>query len=243
MGLSSGDIEKIREMIISVFKGEILKDIERSIDKRVQERIDKEVTQLRDQIDSLSNNVAELESKNALLEASLDRQEQSSRDLNVRIFGVAQKEGEELKKLVLEIFNKVECNVTAGDIKKCYRITAKGVADTDKKRFTRSKSGGANTDIDNRPAAILVRFHTGETRAMALQRRKQLNDLGVRIRQDLTKFRLSLLSKAVEKFSSRNAWCLHGNIYVRSGDVVHRITDFHSLEKLPAAAKIIRKQR
>lgn len=243
MGLTTADIEKIRETIVSVFKQEILKDLERSIEIRVHECVTQEVTEINSTIQRLVKNMDELKERNNSLEAMLDRHEQSSRGLNIRIFGVQQTENEDLQKVILDMFNKVKCVIKPGEIKKCHRIAAKN-GEGERQRVTRSNSGGANSNntIENRPPAVLVRFDTDKPRTIVLKKRKQLLEtMGVRIREDLTKYRLSLLAKAVEKFTSKNAWCLHGNVYVKLGETVHRVADFDTLEKL--STKTIRKQR
>lgn len=252
MGLSANDIEKIRETIISVFKEEILRDLERNIDIRVQQSVKEEAAEINNAIKELEDDFGDLKAKNRFLEAMLDRHEQSSRSLNVRIFGVQQREEEDLQRVVIEMFNRVKCGVKPGDIKKLYRITAKrGVAEGP--RITRSNSNnnsgggtaGVTSDVtENRPPAILICFDNDKTRQAVLQKRKQLlEEMSVRVREDLTKFRLSLLSKAIEKFTSKCAWCLHGNVYVKSGDTVHRIADYDSLEKIPVRSIPIRRRK
>lgn len=206
MGLSAGDIEKILDVKLSAFKEEIIKELERNIDKRIKEGVRSEILVLETSVQKVNEKLKALETENSLLKASFDRHEQSSRNLNLRIFGVQQKESEEdLQKILLDIFGKANCNVRAGDIKNCYRITAKNKEDN--KRLTRSQSGGSTAAIsdsrDNKPPAILVRFNMDGARNNVFKKRKQLDALGIRIREDLTKHRLSLLAKAVENSAAR----------------------------------------
>lgn len=237
MGLSSVDIDKIREVIISVFKNDLLQDLEQRIEHRLQECVGGEITALKGHIQVLNDDIESLKTKNRSLESLLDRQEQSSRGLNIRVFGVKQEDGEDLPGVMVEIFNRVKCSVKTSDIKKCHRVGTKNSGEADKnQRLTRSQSGGGSSG-DNRPPAVLVRLGTDAVRTSILRKRKQLDAIGVRVREDLTKFRLSLLAKAIEKFSSKNAWCLHGNVYVKIGDVVHRIEDSSALETLSATTR------
>lgn len=251
MGLTVGDIEKVLDVKLAAFKEEILKDLERKLDQRVQENIRSEVTVLENALQVMNERLKAVDDRNSKLELSLDRNEQSSRNLNVRIFGVQQvEEKEDLQKVLMDIFAKVKCNIKASDIKNCYRIAAKNRSESDNKRLTRSQSGGGtisagnNDNCNDKPPAILVRFYTDVARKSVFVKRKQLAGMGIRIREDLTKFRLSLLARAVEKLGSKCAWCLYGNIYVKLGDVVHRIADFGTLDGLPVSTKnTIRKQR
>lgn len=243
MGLSEADLEKIRATIISVFKDEILKDLERNIAVKVQECVESEVLVLRNNIQKLNQDVKGLKSEKKSMEALLDRQEQMSRSLNIRIFGVPQQENEDLGRIVLDLLNKKSgSNIKETDIKKCHRVGKKKLSDnvnTQPPRMTRSGRSASVTgltgeggDID-RPPAILVQFSSDAVRTEVLSKRKQTQTMGIRIREDLTKSRLNLLAKTIERFGYKNAWCLHGIIYAKAGNNVHRIADTDSLENLP----------
>lgn len=247
MGLTAGDIEKILDTKLTAFKEDMLKDLRRSIERCVQDSIRSEVASFENTIGVMNERLKSLEEKNHYLEASLDRIEQSSRNLNIRIFGIQQKgEKEDLQGILLDIFSQAKCGIKAGDIKVCYRVIAKNRSDLDNKRLTRSHSGGAATGNDkaNKPPAILVRFCSDAARKSVFAKRKQLASMAVHIREDLTRFRLSLLTKAIERVGAKSAWCLYGNVYVKAGDCVHRIADFDALENVLAnRVKTMRKQR
>lgn len=249
MGLSATDLEKIKAMIISVFKDEIMNEIDQKIKTVVKQRVNSEVNEqvahFEKDIEELRHEVDDLKKRNFSLERLTDRQEQAARSLNIRVFGIQYKEGEDLRRVVLDVFNrKMKCNLKDSDIKNCYRIISKKVhpddngGDVGRSRITRSHSGGSAGNVDStrvvgiRTPAVLVQFYSDSCRSTVLQERKQLANSGLRIREDLTRYRVALFQKAVEKFTSKAAWCLHGNVYIKLHNEVHRIQDFEALEAL-----------
>lgn len=240
MGLSSADLDKIKSVIVTVFKEEIMKELEINIDKRLKDKMDEEMIPLKNTQEKLTREISELKIKNRSLEKMVDRQEQASRGLNIRLFGVVQEKEGDLREVILNIFNnKMQCDIRDCDIKTCYRVATKNSGENDIRRVTRSHSQNSNSEggkgDGRKPPAILVRFANDRSRTAVLKNRKNLKSTGIVIKEDLTRFRLSLLSKAVEEYTGKNAWCLHGNIYIRTGDVVHRIEDFEKLGSIPKA--------
>lgn len=81
----------------------------------------------------------------------------------------------------------------------------------------------AKNPSPDRPPAVLVQFNDVNKRGVILKQRKILKNSGVIIREDLTHYRLALLKKAISKYSDKNVWSVHGNIYVKSENDVHRV--------------------
>lgn len=97
-------------------------------------------------------------------------------------------------------------NINEGAIKTCHRVQQKIV----------------NTD-NARPPAILVRFTDYSIRGTVLRNRKLLKSTNIFIQEDLTKYRLTLMSNLLKKFQRKDVWCCNGNIYLKCNDVVQRI--------------------
>ena len=99
---------------------------------------------------------------------------------------------------------------------------------SDIKRYHRVEAKNQSAD---KPRAILVEFTNVSKRSEVLKQRKLLKNSIIKIQEDLTQTRLKLLQSAIAKFTTRNAWCLHGNVYVKSG-VVLRVNDECDIQRL-----------
>lgn len=222
MVLSNEDLDKIKTIIHSTFNEKFLNKIANKVAEMVESKFEAKISGQTAAIDKVKTQVAVLESKNLELQTrnvelmkKIDDQEQSSRSLNVRLFGIPyDNKGEEnLRADVIRIFiDKFKVNVKDADIQKCYRVRAKNPSD--------------------KPPAVIIRFANDTVRSAVLNNRKNLKGSGVNIKEDLTKIRLFLLESAVKKFTYRNAWCLNGNIFVRSNNIVHRISDSNDINSI-----------
>jgi len=213
MGLSTTDLREIKTTIVSTFNDKFLQEIAEKVLKMVETKIEEQINKQNKIIDEYHKKINILVGENQSLKRKMDDQEQAARGLNIRIFGLQSQDGEDLRTEVTSLFTrKLKVNVENGDIQNCYRVNAK--IPTDK------------------PAAVLVRFFTDAARISVLKNRKNLKKTGIHIKEDLTKVRLSLLDAAIKKFTSKNAWVLNGNVYVKTNDVVQRVTqisDFNGL--------------
>lgn len=214
MGLSANDLEKIKSIVTSTFNESFLKMVAESVSTITEEKFKSIISDQKKQIDSMAEEIKNLKKNQEALRTSLDDSEQMRRNNNIRIFGIREKENEDLRKEVLDLFNKtMKTNIRETDLKKCYRIRPRVPSD--------------------KPSAVLVRFRNDAARRSVLKNRKQLrspnNKTEVQIKEDLTKDRLMLLKTATKKYSSKYVWCLNGNIYLKKdGDVV-RITKMSDL--------------
>lgn len=212
MGLTSGDLEKIRKLLHeetkSIFNDEYLKSISDNILKCVSEKYDDVLDQHKNDIASLKQSVSCITQWKEKMEKQLDSSEQFSRSLNIRIFGINEEKNEDLHKTVTDLFkNKLKItSISESDLKKCHRIASK-IINIDKPR----------------PAAIMVRFSQDKVRKMVLKNRGFLKNTGIQIQEDLTKLRLRLLDTAIKKFTKNNVWCSNGVILVKINNIVHRI--------------------
>lgn len=166
------------------------------------------------EIKQLNSQLEDIKRDNRKLEKEIDRNQQFSRNLNIRIFGLKQeKDIENTREVVLNLISekmKIK-SIKDNDIKKCYRIQAKNI----------------NSDIPRapRPPAVLVRFYSDNIRAEILKNRKFLKSSGISIKEDLTKLRLALLESANKVFSKANVWSYNGNIYCKHKNELHRLEE------------------
>lgn len=210
MVLSDKDLDKIRSTIISTFKEVLSREIEEMITKQVTEKVTQECAQLNKGVTKMGTEVRDLKADNSKLYAILDDQEQNARSQNVRIFGVETSDGEDTRKIVLDLLNKkMKCGIKDSEIKKCFRVPAKNPSD--------------------KPPAILVQFFNDTSRTAVLVNRKQNPVTGVSVKEDLTKRRLDLLHRAVSKYTLKNAWTLRGNVYIRDNEGIRRINSVSDL--------------
>lgn len=221
MPLKRSDLDEIKTLIIeqikSVFNEDFMKDLADRVSMRIDEKYNEQFKKQQEKIGFLEKEIIVLQKENKLLAKSLDNQEQLSRNLNIRIFGITQENDEDVRKIVLNLFTqKMKLNCIADmDIKNCYRVSAK------------------TPSVDKpRPPAILVSFFNENKRTAVLKQRKILKSTGILIKEDLTKTRLNILGCATGKFSNKNAWCLNGNIYVKCNGIVHRISDEDDLKDI-----------
>lgn len=209
MGLTAADIEKIK----NIFNEQFLQVIVEKVINMVQQKLDERFENQEKTIKELQREIVQLKASNTRTESVLDNQEQASRSLNIRIFNVPFEENENLRMKVLNIFNKnLKLSIKDAHLRKCHRVQAKKASD--------------------RPPAILVTFFSDTERKSVLKSRRLLKSSNVQIREDLTKFRLSLLSSAINKFTYKNAWCLNGVVYAKCGDLVHRINSVEDLDNV-----------
>lgn len=209
MGLTANDLEKIKSIVKGIFDESYLQMVVESVSKIIGEKFESIISDQKKQINSMAEEIKNLKNNQEALRNSLDDSEQMKRNNNLRLFGIQEKENEDLRKEVLHLFNKtMKTNIRDADLKKCYRIRPRVPSD--------------------KPSAVLVRFGNDSARRSVLKNRKQLrspdNKSEIQIKEDLTKNRLMLLKTAIKKYSSKFVWCLNGNIYLRKDDDVVRIT-------------------
>lgn len=220
MVLTRSDLDEIRalfatEMSKSGFHLKIVDAIYGKIEEKFNERMKRMDTQL----GQVQLEVKALRDENLQLKKSADSREQYARAQNVRIFGLQRHVDENsvsLKANILDLFkNKLKIDMSENDLRNVHRV-------------------GSKISVPDKPPAVLVQFANSDLRSAVFKQRKLLKNTQLSVREDLTQNRLSLLKSAVNKFTSKNAWCLHGNIFVKCGETVHRVHDVDHLDKLKA---------
>jgi hypothetical protein len=178
-------------------------------------KLQKEVTGLRKQVESLKEELAKKDVVINKLEtevmAALDEREQYSRRNNVRIFGVAEKDNEDTNQLVVDIAAKLNVQLEDCHIDRSHRIGKVG----------------------DMPRPIIVKFVSYAERSAVFRSKKLLRGTKITIREDLTKMRLSLLKEAVSLYSTKAVWSSDGVILVNVGkDRPFRVKTAGDLENL-----------
>lgn len=205
MPLSSADLREIKSTIISTFSDRFLQDIAERVASIVGKKFEQQLNAQNEVINSLEVKISQLQSDKHSLEAKIDSQEQTSRNLNLRIFNMHAADDKDLNSEVQKLFSiTLKADTKPSDIERCHRISPKIPSD--------------------KPPAVLVRFTNESARLSVLKMRKFLKDSNVYIKEDLTKVRLALFQTAVREFSSKSAWVLNGNVYVKVDNKVHRIS-------------------
>ena len=209
------DLEEIKKIMGEVINEQLKDQLADSIYRKIENKFQGKIKVLENDLIGLKSDLANTKKENQSLKMALDSSEQFSRVRNIRIFGMDEAETEDLFQEILNLFTvKMKVNsINISDIKACHRVEAKN-------------------PVPDKPRTVLVSFNSVNKRTEVLKSRKLLKNTKISIKEDLTQYRLKLLSAAVAKFSSKNAWCLHGNIYVRSAGVVHRVgcdTDIQQL--------------
>lgn len=124
----------------------------------------------------------------------LDALEQQSKLKNLRVYGIAEVQGEIMPdKLISVLCNKMDIDIPRHTIASCYRLSAK----------------------ENGIRPILVTFNSMETRNVIFNSKKKLKSSKIVVREDLTKLRLELLKDAKMKFRPIDVWSNSGRIIIR----------------------------
>lgn len=219
MVLTRTDLDDMKNVIVTevraIFTNQLKTELVTAISQEIEKRFQAKFSTIQKQYEETEIKLLALQEENLNLRKILDSNEQYSRRRNLRIMGMKKSENENTLKMVLDLFNKRMDipTINSSDIKKCHRIAAKNQS-------------------PDKPPAVLIEFNNVNKRSEVLKKRKCLKNTNIFIKEDLTKHRLKLFADAVSKFSVKNAWCLHGNVYVRNNGVVHRIESDDELKQL-----------
>lgn len=161
-----------------------------------------------------------LETENHILKKQLDNLEQYNRRQTLRIFGITENENENVPEIVEDMLkNKMQLNISPNNIEECYRIRNKKVLNKPNGGQPNKKSG-----------AIVVKFSTYEDRKMVYKNKSRLKSFKITIYEDLTKTKLLLVNKAIDKYGRQNVWTLDGKIKVKTESGIKIINDESDIE-------------
>ena len=118
-------------------------------------QLQKEVSQLRDIVQKKDSRIKQLEEKTENLSAKLDEYEQYSRRNSIRIAGIEESDGEDVREKVMDVFSTtLDTSIDVQEIDRVHRI------------------GRPNPD---NPCSVLVKFATYAARKKVYKNRRMLN--------------------------------------------------------------------
>ncbi|KAF2888286.1 hypothetical protein ILUMI_17887 [Ignelater luminosus] len=148
--------------------------------------------------------------ENIILKERIDHLEQYSRLNNIRIFGMPEKQNENLEDSVINIFQKkLNVHVPKEAIERIHRT-------------------GRHSEGKTRP---VIKFLSYKTRHQVLNNKKKLKGTNFIVYEDLTKTRLSSLHKVQTKIGRRNTWTHDGTIFFRRDNSIHAIKSSEDFDK------------
>ena len=204
-------------------------------DMRVEwERMRADVEKYKKEAERAKEQAQEAKEVAALALKQVDDLEQYTRRNNIRVFGVVEQVGEtdvdcEVKILQLAK-EKLKIDIRPQDIEAVHRV-----GKLERPGVTSGASGDTSKQ-KQKPRAIIVRFVSRKTTQLFLSKRRALKGSGMGINEDLTKTKLSLLSRCQLDPKVDKAWTSNGKIIVLGWDNRTRvITKDSELNKLPVA--------
>lgn len=188
-----------------------LYDNEAFVTKLVDAVVEKVSDKFQERIETLEKQVVDLKATTLHLETKLHKVEQQGKNSTLRIFGVEEEDGENTHTRVVDLCNnKLKIPVRLEQVEDCFR--------------TFSKNNGKRT--------IIAKFSNEHIKQRLLSARKNLKQTNIFIAEDLTKYNLDLLNKAIEKYGKNKAWSWNGRIYVDPGNnkkkVITKIEDLQN---------------
>ena len=166
------------------------------------ERLDKDIKELKKENKTLKSNVAKLEK-------AVDAGEQYSRRNSLRMSGIEEETGENTDRIVLDIARAIGSDIDINEI---------------------DRSHGVGKPKVGKAREIIIKFSTYRARQKLYTNRTSLKDAGYKgvfLNEDLTKPRMNLLYLARVKVKGRylkGCWSSDGTILVKDNeDKIHRI--------------------
>ena len=234
--------ELVHTMVKDMMSEEIYK-----LQKRVEES-EGRVMQLECQLKNKENEIcslhADLEKEKTSIQnhdLKYNEIEQYSRRNNLRIFGIAEKKGENTDQLVIDVAKRIGVKISLDDIDRSHR-TGKPHAREDPPAPTdESRKSEEATQDAVRPRPILVKFTSYRRRHDMITQRRKLKKTKISISEDLSKFKLDLLRETAKHPSVRQAWTTDGRIIALLGasngkNITKLISTFQDLKNLPTTA-------
>ena len=197
------DVEEILKVAFT--KTEIIEIFTKTIAEKLCEKFEEKISSLNEEVAKVNAKYKLLESKfitfedknlemKKQYEQKLDKIEQYSRNKNLRIYGLAEKQTENTEMLIIDYFKEnLNIDLTSNDINRCHRI-------------------GKNNNTKPRP--VLLQLSTYKKKWEIYGNKKMLKNKKVTIKEDLTKTQLILYQQASEKYGFKNTWSIDGKIMV-----------------------------
>ncbi|KAK5643906.1 hypothetical protein RI129_007751 [Pyrocoelia pectoralis] len=173
--------------------------------------------QLNKKIDVQNKTISELKAEVTSLKAAyekgtedLDKLEQYTRRNSIIIYGIPEKNNEDIIVNILDLFqNKLNATLSVENIDRAHRL-------------------GKRHDERNSARPVIVKFVSYRCRQLIFSKKKLLKGCKITIKENLTSPRAKLLRAATEKYSHRCVWSIDGIIYAKlngSIKIIHSIND------------------
>lgn len=164
-----------------------------ALQKKIEDR-DREIQNLKEELD-----------------LKTDQLEMYSRRNCLRIFGLAEEEGENTDEKVIAVARKISVDLSINDIDRSHRVGRK---------------------IDGKSRPVIVKFVSYRKRREVFQSKRKLKGQNITIREDLTRQRLEVLRAAISRFQQRNVWTEDGQVVVNTGSGRFRLQTMSDLSHL-----------
>ncbi|KAJ4442461.1 hypothetical protein ANN_04047 [Periplaneta americana] len=152
-------------------------------------------------IEKLEASLREKDEKIASLERKLedkqDALEQYQRWQCLRLFGIPEKNNEDTDQIAIEVAAKIGVNLMVSDIDRSHRVVRQG----------------------DRPRPVIVKCVSYRKSLI----KKCKKNSGVMLREDLNQSRHALLKDCITRYGLTNVWTTDGIIFVKIGNVKHKI--------------------
>lgn len=179
----------------------LVEKITEKMEKSFKVRFDKQ----EEKIGTLEKEITILKSEIEELKLEKDNMEQYNRRNNIRIFGIQEKNEENVFEVIQKLFTEnLNSSISAGDIEICHRVGSK---------------------VEKKARSILIKFKENSTRNKIYYAKKALKSTKIAIREDLSKKRIGLVKTAVEEFGHKNVWTQNGRVFVFQNNRKHIIKD------------------
>lgn len=201
MALSDADVMRIALQLKGMLRDEIQELVKIEVQQATQ-HLNAEIQQLNS---SLTMTVQELQSK-------FDDLEQYSRRSCIRISGVSETDGENVKDIVMELATHIHADIAPSDIDRSHRVGRKNESNRD--------NGNTKKVRD-----IIVKFTNSSARLHFLKGRKVLREQKAKvfINEDLTSSRMELAFECRELKRNElsiitKTWIYNGSVFVQDKD-------------------------
>lgn len=219
----------IKKIILECFQdGKFMETVADKLSELVSEKLSEKISELENKVHLMTMNLVQMADGNRDLQIKFDQlfQDNQKRQVeiddlhqakklsNLRIYGIKEEKGENLRKIVQNILTqKLSLQLSDFDIKNCYRIN-----------ITRNE--------ENKHSPIIVNFSSADHCMKILSNKKKLKGSNITISEDLTKLRYGIFVKARKMYGKQNVWSQGGRICILCNGKKHYLrsdTEFNQL--------------
>lgn len=212
-GLSDADILRVALQIKAILREEI-EDLVRARVELAIQPLQNELTSVRAELVSVKSELKKLQQTVKQVITKTDDLEQYSRRSCLRIAGIAEEQGEDVRKIVMDLANRVEADIRPDDIDRAHRVGKPRIMGQNG-----GSQGNTNAARVQRGREIIVKFQSHTARLNFLRGRAKLRDARAKIfiTEDLTKLRNSLAFECRQLKRDKQinkTWIYGGNVYI-----------------------------